>query len=308
MVFDSRGKQRKSQNVKPHGSTLFAVGDLSRWLGADNLDHLHDVLREGGVEWGGPASGRMVAEGVVADVHLEPDEFIRVRCDVDLSDSPRRLLERGAGAAGCVRCGMGPTGLQLAAETRINGAAHLPESLAEIRSGFSLLIQQSNSPAVQQKREQESSTQAVRAAIEQTGLIKEDVVETADGYELQTQIEGSRVPVQVVLQSGAALVQRTVLQDLPEGVAGIAVAHQALVWNARLRCCRLAVSGGRMRVEGRLRAKLINGDWLQLTMRAVASAARSLEPELELLAGEAIVAQAYVNMFGLATAYESLSS
>ena len=302
MRSHTRGNSRGSRNDKQKAAATGSLKDVTRWLGTDEVGQLRDTLRQAGVEFSGPSSGQIVAEDFAADVQLDPDDLIRVRCDVDLTESPHGLLQRFAGAVGNVRYGLGSMGLQLAAETRVDGVSHLPHSLGEIRNGFSLGIRPGELEVPETPEEDVSAS--IRAAVEQSPLPTDDAVETAEGYELQPRFEGSRVAVQVVSQPGAALVQRTVVSALPNGVVGAAVAHQSLVWNARLCCCRLAVSDGKLFVESRLHAERIDSEWLSFTVRAVAAAARSVEPELDILVREPDISQAYVDMFGLASSQE----
>lgn len=299
MLFKSQRNPRKSPTVATKAGARSSPLEISRWLGADNVEHLRATLSEAGVELTGAHTGQIVGQHFVADVHLDPDELIRVRCAVDLSDEPCSLLERlsGSGSAGCVRFALGVEGLHLAAETRVDGVAHLPHSLKEIREGFSLAFDSSARTAEVENTDEDSAA-SVRAAIEDCWP-KDEAVATADGYELQPLIEGTRVSVQVLPRPGAALVQRAVLPELPEGIAGSAIAHQALVWNARLRCCRLAIGHSRLCIESRLHVRRIDAEWISFTARAVAAAARTVEPELDLLARDPDVAQAYADMFGI---------
>jgi hypothetical protein len=141
------------------------------------------------------------------------------------------------------------------------------------------------------------SADLLRSAIDESGWGKEDVVEIPDGYELHALLEGVRTTVQVSSGAGSVLVQRTILSHVPPGNAGQSVSHQALDCNARLRGCRLAISDGRLCVEARLHGEQINSDWLSFTVRAVAGVARCVAPELQLLADDPAVADAYADMF-----------
>ncbi|MGD9856132.1 MAG: hypothetical protein AB7U20_14405 [Planctomycetaceae bacterium] len=284
------------RSTVPTGKSAAAAHDLSHLLGASRVAQIRAALAAGEVEMTGPHVGRMTTDTLTADVLLEPDDLIRVRCAVELDEPPQALLERGAGAAGNVRFAAFPSGRQLAAETRVNGAAHLPNSLRAIRCGFTHLLAGTASPDEPQA-DSKPMSEALSAAIQQTGWSKEDAVETAQGYELHSTLEGVRTAVEAAVGPDSVLVRKIVLAGPPDGAGGCAVAHQALAMNARIRGCRLAIRAGRLQVETRLHSPLLDGDWLTFVVRAVAGAARCVEPELRLLADEPAVAEAYVQMF-----------
>jgi hypothetical protein len=290
MSFDAR--HDRLSKIANHRRASGGNGVL-HWLGGDRVQQIHAALVNAGVELNGPGGGRMVIGDVFADVWLEPDEVLHVTCAAPLTLEPQALLERCAGAPGSVRFTQSPIGRRLAADTRINGVAHLSHSLRGVSAGLS----QALNGGAHSEPSDDSSVELLRTAIHEAGWAKEDLVETPHGYELDTLLEGIRTTVHVIAHSQSALVQRTVLARLPDGMTGNAVSHQALSCNARLRCCRLAVSAGRLMVESRLEMHEINGDWLSFTVRAVAGVARGVEPLLHLLAHEPAVAEAYVEMF-----------
>jgi hypothetical protein len=301
MSFDrhhDRVQQKSVQKPDPAG-IAGEYGNLPRLLayGTGRVMQARTALTRAGIELSGPHTGRFTTGDFSAEVLLEPGDVIRLSCAAAIAEAPRILLERCAGMPGNVRFATAANhGRQLLADTRVNGVAHLPESLRRIRVGFAqaLALQAIDPPEAIPAT---STSDALREAIRDAGWPKEDAVEAPDGYELHVLLEGTRSTVRVTAGPGSALAQRTLLHQLPDGEAGRAVAHQALACNARLRGCRLALASGRLRVESQLHEAQLDGEWLSFTVRAVASVARSLEPVLQLLAQEPVFARAYTDMF-----------
>jgi hypothetical protein len=270
-------------------------GSLARWLGAARVQAVRDALSEGGVNLTGSYTGELPAGSLTAQVTLETDDLLGVRSDVVADGDALALLERCAGLPGNVRFAAVDNGLQLAAETRIDGVAHLPRSLREISAGFSFALGQPIDKSTD--ADELPPGEAVRAAVEQAKWSSDDAVETEQGWELRPRLEGTGVAVRVILGTTSLIVQRPVLVSLPGGISGRAALRHALACNVRVRFCRLAVSEGHLVAECGLRPGLVDGEWLTFTTRAVAAAARSVEPELRLLATEPTVAAAYAEMF-----------
>lgn len=269
-------------------------GQLSRWPGGAHVTSVRSALACAGIELTGPHTGRIAIGPHVADLHVEPDDLILLRC-IAPTDEPRILLERSTAAAGNIRFATLPQrGSLVLGDTRVNGVGHLPDSLRGIVNGLADALD-GRAPA-----EPTSATPldaALRDALDEAAWSKEDAVETPGGFELYTTLEGNREPVQATVDVACLRVHRTIIDPFPEGNAGRAAAHQAVACNARLRGCRLALAEGRLCVESQLQAAQVTGEWLSFAVRAVANAARAVSPELELLAREPAVADAYVDMF-----------
>ena len=294
-LLHDRLVMRRIQGAMTNRAALPPGGSLSRWLGASRVQAVRDALSEAGVTMTGPHVGQLQAGPDTAKVTLEGDDLLGVRSAVATDGDAQTLLERCAELSGNVRFAASTSGLQLAAETRIDGVVHLPHSLREIRAGFSLALGQ---PIDQKTNSEETAPgEAVRSAIEQAKLSSDEAVETEQGWELRPRLEGTAVTVQVILAPASVIVQRAVLTSLPEGAQRLAALHHALTCNDRVRFCRLAVTQGELVAESSLRPGLVDGEWLTFIARAVAVASRSVEPELRLLAAEPAVAEAYVEMF-----------
>lgn len=269
---------------------------IARWLGQRNGDVVRDGLARGGVELQGPQSGTFKTRQFTASATLEADDVVQLRAPADSFEHPIEALRRGAGLPGNARLAMSGVQWRLAAETRVNGAAHLPESLAEIKRGFLSLIGKPAKRDADQTPDDTPPDAAMKSAIHEAGWTNEQAVETDDGWELHPRVAGAPVPVRAVLTADAVMLRRTIISDINRDGSAAAL-HQALSLNERLRFCRLAVVDERLVVETVLRAALICSDWLIYAAQAVASAARAVEPELKLLMEETAVAKAYAEMF-----------
>lgn len=268
---------------------------LARWLGRGSSDSLREGLTRGGIELHDAQRGTFKTRHFTARAVLEADDLVQLRSSTDAPTDPHAALLQCAGLPGNVRFSRCGDEQRLAAETRVDGAVHLPGSLAEIKCGFlSLLGRNPKSGAA--TPDESPPGEALRHAINEAGWTGEQAVETDYGWELHPRIAGAAVPVQAVLLTDAVILRRLVIGDVADDSRD-AVAHQSLLFNERLRFCRLAVVDGRLVVESTLRVDLIRSDWLAYAAQAVAYAARSVEPELKLLNEEPAVAQAYAEMF-----------
>lgn len=268
---------------------------MGRWLGRGGSDSLRDGLRRGGIELDDAQRGTFKTMHFTARAVLEADDLVQLRSTVDGSPEPHAALQQCAGLPGNVRFARCGGEQRLAAETRIDGAVHLPDSLGEIKRGFFSLLGKSvagDDGAV----DDAPPAEALRTAIAEAGWTAEQAVETDYGWELHPRVAGTAVPVQAVLTADGVILRRVIVAEPAEDAVD-SVAHQALLFNERLRFCRLAVTEGRLVVESTLRTSLIRSDWLTYATQAVAFAARSVEPELKLLNDEPSVAQAYAEMF-----------
>lgn len=295
MSLDLRHDRPLTAPLISLGGAAGRVGEIARWMGTDRTTLVRAALSAAGVELTGPGTGRLVHEGMDADVLLEPDDVIRLTARATCSGAARVLLERSGEASGNVRfCRTGSSVLRLLAETRVDGVAHLPASLRRIGDSFAQLL---DGAQVGEPEPSGDERERLRAAVAEAGWSEEEVVDTPEGHELHVPQGGARTMVQAIAEHGTVLVRRTLLPDLPEGTAGEAAAHQALADNERIRGCRLAVAHGALVVEARLCADQLDGEWLAFTVRAVAAAAQHVGPVLTLLAREPAVAAEYAGLF-----------
>jgi hypothetical protein len=271
--------------------------EIARWLGQRNGDAVRDGLARGGIQLHDPHRGTLKSRHFTANAVLEADDLIQIRSASEAVHQPAEALRRGAGLPGNVRFALRGTQWRLAAETRVDGAVHLADSLDEIKRGFLSLLGKSAKHGNDQPPADIPPDAGMKSAIEEAGWTREQAVETEDGWELHPRISGTPFPVRAVLAADSVTLRRTVIGDLVQRESAPAAAHQALLQNERLRFCRLALIEESLVVETTLRAGLIGGGWLAYAAQAVASAARGVEPELKLLTEEPAVAQAYAEMF-----------
>lgn len=286
---------------RTHGSAIAAhyggTGDIvAQWNGRRQSDSVRESLRLAGIDLESTHRGVLKHRHFTAQAELEADDFVRLRSTLANDEPPRVVLERCSELPGNVRMARTGRETRLAAETRVDGAVHLPESLGEITQGFLSLLGKSARRS-QDTLDVDPPEAAMRAAIDEIGWTNEQAVVTDFGWELHPRVAGASVPVQARLTSDAVLLRRAVIADLPDSPAASAVAHQALMQNERLRFCRLAISDNKLVVESLLRSALIRADWLLCSVHAVASAALAVEPELKLLLDEPAVADAYTDIF-----------
>ena len=258
---------------------------------------LREALSQAGVHIDGSGRGRIKTKAFSASVVQEPGGFITVRADVDGPADPMTALEMGTHFRGNARFALVNSTYCLAAETRVDGVDHLPDSLDEIQRIFRS-VSTSRQPRWKQDDAIPDAADAVRRAVTAQGWTSEQRVETDYGWELQPRLSGQTVPVQVRVEKSGIRVTRCVLSSLPhDTLAGRAVAHQALLFNARLRFSRLAVVEGQLVVDARLRAGLIDHDWLDFSSRAAASAAAGVTSTMRVLAEEDVLSRQYAEMF-----------
>lgn len=254
---------------------------------------LREVMSRAGIDSNDSGRGQMTDKEFVADVTLQPDDFLTVRASAGRMFEPLAALERSGELPGNARLAFGGNGWQLAAETRVNGLAHLPASLQEIRSAFRHGLTGHASSAKRDSPDVDP-TVAVHRTIKDAGWSEEQIVETNKGWEMQPRLAGETVPVKLRICGNNAQILCSVLSSLPSDTVIVRpLAHQASLFNGRLRFARLSVVGDRLIAETHLRAELINASWLAFAARAVASVTRSVTPIMKLIAHERSVADHY---------------
>jgi hypothetical protein len=253
-------------------------------------------MSRAGVRHDRTGRGRLKDDDFMADVIIEPDEFVTVRADVDEPVDLFAALERSGRLPANARFSLCRAGWRLAAETRVNGVAHLPDSLHEIRLAFRCgLTGRAEKP--NPVHEDPDPATAIHRTVKEFGWSEEQIVEVDGGWELQPRWAGATVPVELRVAGDDANICCTVLPSLPaDDTVVAAVAHQAFLFNARLRCARLAVVQGKLIAETRLRSALIDASWLAFTARAVAAAAQAVTTTMTLVAQEATVAKHYTEV------------
>ncbi len=264
--------------------------------GSRKSTKLKEAMSQAGICGDVSGGGRMKDKEFVAEVVVEPNDFVTVRAGVEGPFEPLAALECSGELPGNTRFAIGKKGWQFAAETRVNGVAHLPESFREIRTalrlGFAGRQSSDNCKGVKI-----DPADAVYRTIKESVWTEDQIVKTEHGWELQPRLAGETVPVAMRTGGNDALISCCVLSSLPaDEVVVTTVAHQALLFNGRLRFVRLSVTDGRLVAETRLRVELINASWLEFAARAVASAVRGVTPAMTLIAHEQSVAAHYSDL------------
>jgi hypothetical protein len=233
-----------------------------------------------------------------ACVALEPDDWIAVSLKLDSAPAPKEALEATHRLPGSLRFAISSTGAFLAAETRFDGALHLPTSMEEIRAGLSHAAGGPCRPSSDSTSTDPKTIPAaeVESALAGLGWGDGDIVTRDDGWELRPRLAGVAVPVCITIDGGHLRLHHPVLRAVPGGEAAEAVADQALRLNRSLRLARLAIDGEGVCAETRLHRGLIDPDWLRVAARAVAAAAVHGQPGLKILAQEPAVARCYAEM------------
>jgi hypothetical protein len=268
---------------------------IRRLLGRQNPTPLPTAFSSAGISMGKSGRGHMKANNFVAEVVLEPDGFVTFRVDIDPLPDLRVALRRSGDLTGNARFAITDCGWQLAADTRVNGAAHLTNSLQEIQTAFRSALTKRKSRRRRGDRAGVDAAAAIRRTIEESDCSKQQFVKLEHGWEMQPRLEGQTVPVELRIAGDGVQISRRVLPSLPDDPVVDPVAHQALLFNARLRFARLSVVDGKLIAETRLRTGLIDASWLDFAARAVASAAKGVTPTMELLC-EPGVAEHYTEL------------
>ena len=264
--------------------------------------HRHDPARAlgkvDGVMYFGGHQGMVSLDDDAAELRVGVDGSIRLRADVALSARPLEVLRATHQMPGNRRFARDRQGGALVADTRIDGATHLPQTLGSLRSAM-LRTLHSRADAAAEVAPDPVEHGAVREALAGLPWAGEGVVEQDDGWELRPRLRGDAVPVRMMIEPSGLWFGRVVLHQLPAADTSAcgAVADQAVRINACLRHARLAVADGRLVAEARLDAWLIQPDWLATAARAVAVAARHAATTLRLLAEQPAVADTYIMMF-----------
>jgi hypothetical protein len=247
-----------------------------------------------GVKWTSSHEAMMKAGSRQAHATLLADDSISFRLPTPLPDTPSQALSITTTLPGNVRFALLAGGPGLAADTRLDGHAHLADSFGEVRDG--LLLALGKKPK-DELAPQAATPELVARAVDQLDWPEEAIVEHEGSWELRPNVEGRAVAVQLTLAAGHIDLRRSVLAIGPGDEAAL---WQALRYNACIRHARLAVRDTNLVVEAQLHGGQASGSWLGFAARAVACASRHVEASLRLLAQDAAVAAMYLRVFPVA--------
>ncbi len=272
------------------------------WQSLPRRKQRHDPARAlgkvDGVLYFGGHQGLISLDDETADLLVDVDGSIRVRADVTLPARLVEVLRATHRMPGNLRFARDRRGGALVADTRIDGAAHLPQTLERLRGAMTRTLH-SGADAAVDLAAGPIEYDAVREALAGVSWAGDGVVEQDDGWELRPRLRGDAVPVRMMIQPEGVRFHRVVLHQLPgnETASLAAVAEQTLRINACLRHARLAVAEGQLVAEAILDPWVIQPDWLATAAYAVAVAARHATTTLRLLVEQSAVVETYIMVF-----------
>ncbi|MCR4411106.1 MAG: hypothetical protein NUV77_01625 [Thermoguttaceae bacterium] len=275
-----------------------------RWL-ARHTTKLDEALRSiRGLTMKDEHRGTLAAGSVLAELRVEPHQWIRIDAILDTPPEPWDALRVNHWLPGNLRYAQAPGRMALVAETMINGVAHLADSLGEIRRGLRSAArnadrQMAGPLATRLQDDLAVDRQALASALErlpfgEQSLIEREATSAAGSFwEVRPRVAGEPVAVLVEWSGGRVRLGRTVLTG-PRPSAPLA--DQALRLNSRFRLCRLALAGEDLVVETLLHAGVIEPAWLAAAAHAVATASRYGQAKLEALVRHEPAARWYATL------------
>lgn len=299
--------QKPGRNRQTDGSpaAAFTAAFLPGCLSSTSrADALRNVFKDFGVRLQTGHSGRWPQGAWTADVQLQSLENVRFIANVKPLEDAFRALTTHAGVCGNLRYARVRRHYQLIADTRVDGVTHLPQTLSELRAGFSRMAGckaqrrkcagKPETPSEDLLREDDALRDSV-AAVLRSGGMSDDTVELETGWENRVRFEGSVIPVDLAICRGQVRLATPMCVPLPDAgsSAARAVLDMALCCNGRLRGARLAIRDDGLWAETLLHAGIISVDWLQRAARSVAAARHAWAAVFQALAECDRAAEAY---------------
>jgi len=281
-----------------------AFGGHDGLCGADGLDEI------AGLDGFDGFRGRLKCGRSLADIRLESGEWIRVSLPLESASlSPREALAANARLPGNVRFALSHGVGCIVGDSRLDGMAHLPASLDEIRSALGALGRIHGLGADASGLTTQTAVDGAKALSLKVQEILEDlpfgddgVVPLDGGWELRPRLGGEALPVRATLDGSGLRLRRAFDWDPPEAAAEAdttveAVAREALRINHEIRLSRISLydgGEGALFVETRLHAGLIDAEWIAFAARALCEAYRHALLPLGALRADPRVAAAYL--------------
>ena len=227
-----------------------------------------------------------------AQLRIEPGDVLHVVHRPPAVPDPGEALQRSGQLPGNLRFSIDRSGMNLLADTHLDGEVHLQRSFAEIAAGFTAALQATTTD--DQTQTPPIPSEKVSRALEESCFEGEEmVVQLDDGWELSPRIDGTSTAVHLTIDGPRLRLQRPVVVDLPSKADLKAVACQALRYNSQLRMVRLVWRDDQIVAEAWLHDQQVTGHWILTTARAVAVAAKHTFIALEILARQEAVAGLY---------------
>jgi hypothetical protein len=253
--------------------------------------------------------GTMEVRDRRAEVRFEPRQWIRIAILADDPPVPDDALRINHWLPGNLRYAGSGRHLTLVADTQLDGIAHLPASLAEIRLGLSDAIGGGGRPELQSADDTrpasapgEPARRRLEAELNRLPfgaqcLVRRDSPDGIAAWEIRPRIEGAAVPVLLDHTADGVRLYRALVAKVSPGRRP-AVVDQALRLNVQLRLCRLAWCGDELVAEALLHAGLTDACWLGSTAQAVAVASTRAMDVLDVLSQhEEVAASWYTAVF-----------
>jgi hypothetical protein len=232
----------------------------------------------------------------VAEICLAPDGTLCFRAEAAAPPDCLAALQASSLLPGNVRHARDPLRRLIVADTQVNGARHLPQTLQVVRTGICQAL--GMNPGMPMGVDRAIERGELERALGQLSWSAEGVVEREDGWELRPRLRGDAVPVRVTLEPTVVSLTRHVLTLSARNAKAVqAIADQAVRCNDQLRHARLVVRADAVIAETRLHRELIDTPWLDQAARAVAHAARLAATRLDILAAEPRVVELYIAAF-----------
>lgn len=257
----------------------------------------HRVIRNAlrnlpSVTWSNTFQGSLQMGDLCAHLTFEQGDCLTFRLPLEETAPPLLALAWQRDVAGNGRHALVAERRVAMADTQLDGVAHLLRSVDEIAAGL-----QSIAKGLPLSVPQEAPLVDLSSAIDGLPYAAEDVVRLDKAFELRVRVQGKLTPVRVTPEFESARIHRVVLNEVPEGEAAEAIAHEALRMNAALRLARLSIRQGQLIAETCLHAGQLSSAWIQKGAEAVAVAAHCAHTPLTMLAHNSALVECYAALW-----------
>jgi len=257
---------------------------------SDALESHLEKLR--GMKFDSEHRWRWTIAGDVADVSVEADGAIRIALVVPDPMPLSAAMAANHALPGNLRFA-GPRGSMLAADTFVDGRAHLPRSFADLEVGILLAL----GHCPHSFSDKSPTNEQVSAAIGGGNWRDGSVVEMASGWELRPRVRGCATAVHATIEKTELRICRRIVAAQNTSSSYECLCAQALRFNEHLRHARLTVREGALFAESCLHGEQISPTWIETAAWAVAVACRYTEDVFCILTEDAEVVDLYAAVF-----------
>jgi len=286
--------ERRAPRIDDNGSLLTGSSE-NCWS-----DDIHGLTMKA------PYRGVLRYGRLASAVRVESREQINISRRVS-APAPRPVawLELAESFHGNVRVVRNHRAFGLAADTMLDGYAHLPATFSAIQASFAIgtaMLQETRMSAVRSHiKLPDIDRNMVDLALEQLEPDEPSLVRQDDAWELRVSTGGEVIPIRLNLRGRELVLSHVILRDVPrESKERMpAIADHALRVNDRLRGSRLQLSTGDLIAETRLHGEQLDHGWLTHAARSVAVAVGAARDGIQILATQPDVARQYCETFML---------